>query len=649
MFIVILLGLFSEARAQERRNTRLGTATTSELPHAVGVTLAALIKLKLLPSTGIDINAQNTGGSKENARLVGDGALDFAIVASPDARDIAFDAVADDDAGSNGGESGVLMLTNLWSEGVHLIVRQDLVPSGNFSDFLALRDLKISFGDRDGVDFDDGLALFNAFELDAEQVHEVLNLGRQEAPAALASGELDAFLLKSRASEEDLLAFLDEAGPTVAPLNVGEDELERLNARGPEAWTTIDVVIDGATGETALHRSIAMTHQLVAAASVDEEVVYQITKTIFDNLPVLSGMHDATDSINLENGLRQVVLPVHPGAARYYREIGLEVPDPAPVRVSNLAAAGFLKRFATAEAARLELTDSNISILGGQEGQTIGRFTSELASDLRDDDVRVLSMLSPDPANNIAQVLYAKGVDSAFVPLDILNYAAEQNIYPGVRSKLVYTTELFSQEFHLLVAPEIETIEDLIDKRVNLGIKDSGSEFTAAFLFDRFNIPVEPTYYEPREALARLRQGELSAVVMVAGKPAPLLTEIDVADGLRLLAVPPLEGSAYRPAVIESADYPFILEPGETVDTFSVRTALMTYNWRSDNPRYVALSSFITAFFDKLSSLQGEALSLHPKWRDINPFAELQGWQRFSGAEDWLNNGRPPEGQSESQ
>lgn len=631
-------------KAQERQSYQLGTAATSDLQHAVGVTLAALIKLKLLPVSGIDINAQNTSGTRDNIRLLQSNDIDLAILTSLDAFEVANNAALSD---SDDADSNLRLLTNLWQETYHVVARKDLVPDGVFSGLLKLQKIRGAFGERGSDEFAVSQALFQRYDLNIDEAFEVDNLNSQDAAAAFLNDELDVFILKTASSDADLLSFLDQAGDRAVLLDVSEDDLEKVNGRGPEIWSSVAIPSGHYSGQSAAQRAFAIDYQLVATASVDDEVVYQITKTIFDNLPILQGMHDATDEINLQNALRQALLPVHAGAERYYKEIGLELPVYQPVLVSNLTDADFLTRYATVQEARQRLSGTNVSILGGQEGQTIGRFTSELAGGLSNEALRVLGMSSPDPANNIAQVLYAKGVDSAFVPLDILNYAAEQNIYPGLQNKLVYTTELFPQEFHLITTRDIDDIEDLTGKMVNLGTRDSGSAFTASFLFDQLNIPVEPTYFEPRQALNLLKSGELAAVILVAGKPMPLLQQSGITDGLRFLDVPTLEGAAYRSAAMTSTDYPGLLDAGETVETFSVRTALITYNWRADNPRYAALSTFISAFFDRLSSLKDDSADLHPKWKDINPFAELEGWRRFSAAQSWLNSGQSNPGQDD--
>ena len=61
-------------------------------------------------------------------------------------------------------------------------------------------------------------------------------------------------------------------------------------------------------------------------ADLPEENVYQITKAIYENLPFLQAIHPATRAMAIERAIAGLPLPLHPGAARYYTEIGIEIP-----------------------------------------------------------------------------------------------------------------------------------------------------------------------------------------------------------------------------------------------------------------------------------------------------------------------------------
>lgn len=62
---------------------------------------------------------------------------------------------------------------------------------------------------------------------------------------------------------------------------------------------------------------------LLVGGWVDEEVVYQCTKAIFEHTDELHKVHPILKRVTLDNALRSVVVPLHPGAERYYKEIGL--------------------------------------------------------------------------------------------------------------------------------------------------------------------------------------------------------------------------------------------------------------------------------------------------------------------------------------
>ena len=52
-----------------------------------------------------------------------------------------------------------------------------------------------------------------------------------------------------------------------------------------------------------------------------------ITKTIYENLPFLQAIHPATKAMSLEAAIAGLPVPLHPGAARFYQEQGIAVPD----------------------------------------------------------------------------------------------------------------------------------------------------------------------------------------------------------------------------------------------------------------------------------------------------------------------------------
>ena len=72
--------------------------------------------------------------------------------------------------------------------------------------------------------------------------------------------------------------------------------------------------------------TVAVGNYLVTNEDVPEEVVYKMTKLIFDHLDTLKAAHSAGASISLDEAAKNPPIPLHPGAERFYREQGKLLP-----------------------------------------------------------------------------------------------------------------------------------------------------------------------------------------------------------------------------------------------------------------------------------------------------------------------------------
>ena len=69
--------------------------------------------------------------------------------------------------------------------------------------------------------------------------------------------------------------------------------------------------------------AVAIQNFLVTHEGVSDDEVYRMTKSLFENLDALVAAHTAAKDIKRENAIRSLPVPLHPGAARYYKEAGL--------------------------------------------------------------------------------------------------------------------------------------------------------------------------------------------------------------------------------------------------------------------------------------------------------------------------------------
>jgi uncharacterized protein len=272
----------------------------------------------------------------------------------------------------------------------------------------------------------------------------------------------------------------------------------------------------------------------------------------------------------------------------------------------------------------------------GAAGTSV-RIAEDLANVIDDGATRrVLPVVGKGAVQNLTDLKLLRGIDMAILQSDVLDYVRQQNLVPGIEYWASYITKLYNEEFHLLARPEIKTISDLANKKVNVDLRGAGTAITGPRLFDLLRIPVTTTNDDPQLGLEKLRKGDIAAMAFVTAKPAPIFRELSGQEGLHFLAIPlsPAVTAAYVPTRLTAADYPGLVPQDQTIDTVAVGAVLMAANLQVGGERYRNLVNFVDAFFTGFQSLLDPGR--HPKWREVSITAELPGWRRFPPAEQWL-------------
>ena len=301
----------------------------------------------------------------------------------------------------------------------------------------------------------------------------------------------------------------------------------------------------------------------------------------------------------------------------------------------------------------LALTALFSRVVAAQQAETVNRGVVEIetsgsagisvrvAEDLAnliDDGTtrRILPVVGKGALQMLVDLKYLRGIDMAILPIDVLEYAKEQRLYPGIESSLTYITKLHNEEFHLLARPEIKDISELKNRKVNVDLRGSGTSITAARLFEMFKMPVTVTNDTQEVGLDKLRRGEIAALAFVAGKPAPLFASLKREEDLHFLALPVNTAIAttYIPTRLSGADYPDLIPHDKPVETIAVGNLLVVTELRQLPERYRNVANFVDIFFTEFQSLLTPGH--HPKWNEVNIFAELPGWRRYAPAHQWL-------------
>jgi uncharacterized protein len=261
-------------------------------------------------------------------------------------------------------------------------------------------------------------------------------------------------------------------------------------------------------------------------------------------------------------------------------------------------------------------------------------YTVDLALVLAGENnrLRLFPIAGAGALQNAKDVLFARGVDFGIVQTDVLDEIKRNPPFPGVEKYLQYVTKLYDQELHLLAGPDIQTISDLRGKKVNFGLRNSGTDMTAAAVFSALGVAPEVTNLPQPLALDRLRRGEISALVYVATKPSRLFQDVRPEENLHFVPITGDVPAKYAPVTLTSHDYPELVAKDAPVKTVAVGTVLVAYNWPDKSERRRRATNLVEAFFAHLKDIKAR----RPRWREFDATASVSGWTRFPAAEQWL-------------
>jgi len=277
-----------------------------------------------------------------------------------------------------------------------------------------------------------------------------------------------------------------------------------------------------------------------------------------------------------------------------------------------------------------------VTIVAATLGSTSTRMVADMTAVFdKGDELRILPVLGRGAEQSITDILYLRGIDFGIVQSDVLSYIKKQGTFGNIQNRIHFITKLHNQELHIVARKEIKSLKELAGRKVNFGIKGSGSFITASRIFSSMKLSVQTTAFDESNALDKLVLGEIAAMVYVAGKPAPLFEHIRANKGLHLLPVPYNPAlTEYLPAKFDSRDYPGLVAEGQNVPTIAVRAVLAVFNWRPGTHRYNKVVKFISTLFTNFHELRKPPR--HSKWREINIHAKVPGWNRFPPATKWV-------------
>ncbi|MFD0915251.1 TAXI family TRAP transporter solute-binding subunit [Pseudahrensia aquimaris] len=310
----------SQAFAQSK-DYILNTASTGGTYHPVGTAISTLSKVKLLPKEKFSLTAVNSAGSGANVQALGAGTADFAILQG------LFGSYAATGTGPiTEPQTNLRSVTMLWQNVEQFVVPKEKAKTGTVADLMELKGMAAGMGNKNSGTLGSNRVLMAGLGMDIEKDFDLVYAGYGPTTDALANGQAMAAGIPSGPPTGAITKLMAANGDKFTILNVTEEQAKAMDG-GRNLWVPYTIAAGTYPGQTADIQTIAQPNFLAVNANVDENHVYLLTKTMYENLPFLQAIHPATKAMAIENAMAGLPLPLHPGAARYYKEVGLTVPE----------------------------------------------------------------------------------------------------------------------------------------------------------------------------------------------------------------------------------------------------------------------------------------------------------------------------------
>lgn len=306
LFAAVLLAGCSKANAN--KDYILATGGTGGTYYPFGGAIANIWNTKI---DNMNVTAQATGASAENLRLINKGEAEFATVQN-DVMDYAYNGT-DMFAGEK--LTNLATIGTLYPEVIQIAVSKD---SGikSVADFKGKR---ISVGDAgSGVEFN-AKQILEGYGLTFDDIKKS-NLSFKESAEGIQNGTLDGCFITAGVPNAALQELAFTTGLVLIPVT-GNEANAVINKYSYYTATTIPGGTYKGTDEDT--PALAIKATLAVSASLDEDTVYEMTKALFENLQELGNAHAKGKEVSAASAVTGVSVPFHPGAVKYYKEIGL--------------------------------------------------------------------------------------------------------------------------------------------------------------------------------------------------------------------------------------------------------------------------------------------------------------------------------------
>ena len=283
----------------------LGTGGTTGTYYGFCNVVATVINEK----TDMNLTVQSSGASKANILDIDDGVVQMAIVQN-DVMDYAYNGTSLFE--SDGAIKSFSTLGAVYAEVCQIVARAD----SGIKTVADLKGKKVSVGDSgSGVEFN-AQQILGAYDITFEDIDKQ-NLSFDASANALKDGKIDAFFCTAGAPTVAITDLSTTTG--IVLVEIDAEHLAKLQKDyGFYAAYTVPAGTYNGIDKDAT--TVAVKATFIVSNDLSEDTVYNLTKAIYENVDNYS--HDKAKEMNLEYAVSSISVPFHPGAEKYFKEVG---------------------------------------------------------------------------------------------------------------------------------------------------------------------------------------------------------------------------------------------------------------------------------------------------------------------------------------
>ena len=290
----------------------IATGGTGGVYYPIGGGFAEMINNHI---DGAQATAEVTGASVENMGLIMRGDADLALVLA----DTAYQAYTGTGDFDGRQIENTRALASVYPNAVQLVTLAE-------SDIQSIADLagkRVSVGAPGSGTELNARALLEANGVNYEDFTPQ-RLNFNETADAIRDGDIDAGFWSVGPPTSSILNLA--ATRDIRLISLSDEEI--ANAQEEEAvFAPYELAAGMYDGMDEAVQTIGIPNVLVVNADMDEELAYQLTQLLFENTDELIAVHPAANDTTVEFTMNSTPVPLHPGALRYFEEVGAEIPD----------------------------------------------------------------------------------------------------------------------------------------------------------------------------------------------------------------------------------------------------------------------------------------------------------------------------------